>query len=84
MSISACAIALCFPQRLSGILAQALIKEAREIGYTRMVLDTARTGMEAAVRLYQTLGFEQIEDYHEVPKELSDRMLFMGLELSRK
>ena len=68
--------------RLGEKLVEALIEEARTAGYKRMVLDTARQGMEAAVHLYSSFGFVEIEQYHEVPEELRDDMLFMGLQLS--
>jgi len=69
-------------RRLGEKLVAALIEDARAAGYKRMVLDTARQGMEAAVHLYSTFGFVEIEPYHEVPEELRDGMLFMGLQLS--
>ena len=69
-------------RRLGEKLVAALIEEARAAGYRRMVLDTSREGMEAAVALYSSFGFVEIEQYHEVPEDLRDSMLFMGLELS--
>lgn len=69
-------------RRLGEKLVEALIEEARAAGYRRMVLDTSREGMEAAIALYSSFGFVEIEQYHEVPEELRDSMLFMGLQLS--
>ena len=69
-------------RRLGEKLVAALIEEARAAGYRRMVLDTSREGMEAAVSLYSSFGFVEIEQYHEVPEDLRDSMLFMGLQLS--
>jgi GNAT superfamily N-acetyltransferase len=48
-------------------LAEALIAEARAIGYTHMRLDTIPSLMGAAVSLYRELGFYEIEPYCENP-----------------
>ncbi|HEX8145144.1 MAG TPA: GNAT family N-acetyltransferase [Pyrinomonadaceae bacterium] len=64
-------------QRLGGELAQAIIGEAREIGYRRMRLDTLPL-MTDAIRLYRTLGFREIEPYYHNPVEGA---LFMELSL---
>ena len=45
-------------------LAQALIAEAREIGYSAMRLDTVAEKMRDAVRLYKALGFREIPAYY--------------------
>ena len=49
-------------------LIQAIFDEARTAGYTRMRLDTLPK-MDAALRLYQSFGFREIEPYghHPVP-----------------
>ncbi|MHC4441126.1 MAG: GNAT family N-acetyltransferase [Planctomycetota bacterium] len=63
--------------KIGRALAEAVIEEARKIGYARMRLDTT-TDMEAANGLYLSLGFRQIEAYCYNPLE---NALFMELEL---
>lgn len=59
-------------------LAEAVIAEARAIGYRRMRLDTVADKMQAAVAMYRTLGFREIPPYRENPME---HTLYMELEL---
>lgn len=58
-------------------LAEALLREARTIGYTKMYLDTLAS-MKKAVGLYQSLGFEETEPYRHNPCE---DCRFMALKL---
>jgi ribosomal protein S18 acetylase RimI-like enzyme len=47
-------------------LVDAVVKEAKRIGYPEMRLDTLPT-MTGAIALYRKLGFEPIEPYYETP-----------------
>lgn len=51
---------------LGRLLAEALLDEARQAGYSVMLLDTL-DDMEAARELYATLGFEEIPPYYFNP-----------------
>jgi epoxyqueuosine reductase len=62
-------------QGFGRMLAEAIIEEARRIGYQRMRLDTV---LEPAKSLYRSLGFKQIPPYQHVPIE---GVIFMELEL---
>jgi len=62
---------------IGSALAEAVIAQGRNIGYTRMRLDTAPS-MQAARTLYRSLGFRQISPYRYNPIEGA---IFMELEL---
>jgi GNAT superfamily N-acetyltransferase len=61
-------------------LAEAVIQEARELGYRTMRLDTS-IRQEEARRLYQRMGFKTIEPYYELSAELANWLVFMELVL---
>jgi putative acetyltransferase len=54
-------------QGLGRILAEAIIAEARLIGYRRMRLDTVGPVMKDAVAMYRKLGFREIAPYRANP-----------------
>jgi len=47
-------------------LVLALVKDARELGYARMLLDTLPS-MKRALELYRTMGFKPIDPYRANP-----------------
>jgi GNAT superfamily N-acetyltransferase len=59
-------------------LAVAIIREAKEIGYERMRLDTLPPMMNDAINLYRSLGFKEIDAYYNNPVPGA---IFMELEL---
>jgi len=48
---------------LGRALAGAIVTAARELGYRRLRLDTVSGSMDAAIKLYRTLGFVEIPAY---------------------
>lgn len=63
-------------------LLQAIIYEARQIGYSKIRLDSAPFA-KSAQSLYYSTGFQNIEPYpeSEIPKEYHSRWVFMELVL---
>ncbi len=49
------------------VLVDRIIREARQIGYERMRLDTVEPVMKDAVAMYRRLGFKEIEPYCSNP-----------------
>jgi GNAT superfamily N-acetyltransferase len=60
-------------------LLDAFLQTSRDRGFTRIVLDTERRRLEAAYRLYASLGFEECEPYGPVDYESPT---FMQLHIS--
>jgi ribosomal protein S18 acetylase RimI-like enzyme len=58
-------------------LAECVIAEARQIGFSSMCLDTLPE-MTAATRLYESLGFVRRDSYYNTPLQ---ETIFMELEL---
>ena len=52
---------------LGKVLVDAIIDEARNIGYEHMRLDTLPGLMDRAIALYQSIGFIDIEPYYPNP-----------------
>lgn len=50
-------------------LAEAILGEARSIGYQRLRLDTVEPVMKDAVALYRALGFREVAPYRANPME---------------
>jgi ribosomal protein S18 acetylase RimI-like enzyme len=65
-------------QKIGVNLVERLIADAKEIGYSKMRLDTYPQKMGKAVKLYESHGFERIGPYYENPH---DGVLFMELTL---
>ncbi len=63
-------------------LVESLIEEARQIGYTSILLSTVDKLTEAQ-SLYASLGWQLTEPYFDGPEEMMAHEIFMKLDLSR-
>lgn len=63
------------------ILAEQIIREAAEIGYSRMRLDTIAGKMDSAIAMYRELGFKETRPYYQTPV---GHTLFLELTLTRQ
>ena len=57
-------------------LGERILQEAKRLGYDRMRLDTANT-MYPALKLYRSLGFQDIPAYYDLPPEVLPRAVFL-------
>lgn len=64
--------------RIGLLMIERLLNDARDIGYTKMRLDTLPSKMGKAVQLYESHGFREIPPYYGNPNE---NVLFMELDL---
>ena len=60
------------------LLIGTIIRNAKEIGYERMLLDTLPPRMNDAIALYRSIGFKEIAPYYDNPVEGA---IFMELRL---
>jgi GNAT superfamily N-acetyltransferase len=63
------------------LLVNHLLEEARAAGYARMRLDTSHY-QPPAQRLYESVGFQRIPPYYDVPDELRDWLLYYERDLA--
>lgn len=61
-------------------LGEAVVQEAKAIGYKRMLLDTS-IRQDEAQSLYGRLGFRVIPPYYDLPENLRSWLVFMELPL---
>jgi GNAT superfamily N-acetyltransferase len=54
-------------KRIGRNLIDSIVREAKELGYERMRLDTLPPQMNDAIALYRSFGFKEIEPYYENP-----------------
>jgi GNAT superfamily N-acetyltransferase len=67
-------------QGVGRALAEAVIRDARAMGYQSMLLDTSIRQAEAQA-LYRRLGFRDIAPYYDLPEPLRNWLVFMELRL---
>jgi GNAT superfamily N-acetyltransferase len=65
-------------KRIGHALAEAIINEAKNIGYSSMKLDTSWRQVEA-LKLYESFGFKKIDAYYELPERQRNWLVFMEL-----
>jgi len=66
--------------KIGEVLVEAIVNDAKEIGYHFMLLDTFPM-LEKAIRLYERMGFYRIPPYNNSPV---DNTVFMKLDLHTK
>ena len=64
-------------KKLSSILVEKVIEDAKKIGYSYMLLETLPF-LQSAVHIYKKFGFYEIESYNNSPMDTS---IYMKLDL---
>lgn len=64
-------------KRIGSKLVQQIIKDAKDIGYSHMLLDTLPF-LKSAINMYETIGFYEIPSYNDSPMTTS---IYMKLDL---
>lgn len=64
-------------KKLGNILVKKIIEDAKEIGYSHMLLDTLPF-LQSAIHIYKRFGFYEIESYNDSPMDTS---IYMRLDL---
>ena len=64
-------------QGLGSALVEKIINDAREVGYSQILLDTLPF-LESAIRMYRSFGFYEIESYNNSPMDTS---IYMRLDV---
>lgn len=67
--------------QIGRLLAERIIHDATEAGYSRMKLDTVAGQMDRAIAMYRELGFAETTSYYQTP---IGQTLFMELKLAPK
>lgn len=65
---------------LGRAITQALIDWCRDMGFSRIFMDTSRQQI-AAHRLYLSMGFVERLPYHQVPEDMVNRLYFYEMTL---
>lgn len=64
-------------KRIGILLINKILSDAREIGYSHVLLDTLPF-LESAIRMYKRFGFYEVESYNDSPM---DNSIYMRLDL---
>jgi GNAT superfamily N-acetyltransferase len=65
--------------KIGRLLAERILKEARDLGYRSMRLDSHPASMAAAIRMYRKLGFREVG---AEPVQPIDGLIYMELTLT--
>lgn len=66
--------------KIGSRLVEKIIEDAKEIGYSHMLLDTLPF-LQSAIRMYRCFGFYEIGSYNDSPM---DESIYMKLDLKKK